>query len=77
MADDGLHGRASTQVALDGVGDAAFLAGDVDLHLAVGRRVVAAVAAVSDNAREAPASAEAKSCGRAGPRRPRTSLQGL
>jgi hypothetical protein len=35
-ADDRFDRRAPAQVALDGVGDAALLAGEVDLHLVVG-----------------------------------------
>ena len=50
MADDGFDGRASPQFALDGVGDAAPLAGDIDLKLHRRRRVVAAIASVGDDA---------------------------
>ena len=53
VADDGFDGRASPQFALDGVGDAALLAGDIDLEPLVGRGVVAAIAAVGDDAGEA------------------------
>ena len=53
VANDGLDGRAPAQVALDRLGDAPLLAGDGDLQLVVGRGVVAAVAAVGDDAGEA------------------------
>jgi hypothetical protein len=53
VADDRLDRRASAQVALDGAGGTALLAGDIGFHLAAGRRVVAAIAAVGDNAGEA------------------------
>jgi hypothetical protein len=52
-ADDVLDRRTSPQGALDGVGDAALLAGDIDLHLVVGRRAVAAMAALGNDAGEA------------------------
>ena len=50
VADDGLNGRAAAEFALDGVGDAPPRAGDVDLEPRVGRSVVAAIAAVGDDA---------------------------
>ena len=52
VADDRLDGGAAAQFALDGVGDAALLARDIDLEPHVGRRVVAAIAAVGDDAVE-------------------------
>ncbi len=53
VADDGFDRRAAAQVAFDGVGNAVSLAGDVDLEPLIGGRVVAAIAAVGDDAREA------------------------
>ena len=53
VANDRFDGRAATQLAFDGVGDAALLAGDIDFHLVVERGVVAAVAAVGDDASKA------------------------
>jgi hypothetical protein len=50
VADDGFDGRAAPQFALDSVGDATPLARDVDLEPHVGRSVVAAIAAVGDDA---------------------------
>ena len=50
VANDRLDSGSSPQFALDGVGDAAPLAGDMDLELHVGRSVVAAIAAVGDDA---------------------------
>ncbi len=43
---------AGAQVALDRLGDAAPLAADADLHFVVGLGVVAAVAAIGDDAGE-------------------------
>ena len=50
VADDGFDGRAPAQFALDGVVDATLLARDRDLEPHVGRSVVAAIAAVGDDA---------------------------
>ena len=50
VADDGFDGRAAAQFALDSVGDATPLARDIDLEPHVGRSVVAAIAAVGDDA---------------------------
>jgi hypothetical protein len=50
-ADDGFDRRAAAQIAFDGVGDAALLARDIDLEPIIGRRAVAAIAAVGDDAR--------------------------
>jgi hypothetical protein len=52
MADDRLDRRAAAEFSFDALGDSALLAGDVDLELVSGRRVVAAIAAVSDDAAE-------------------------
>ena len=53
VTDDRFDRRAAAELALDGFGDAASLAGDVDLELVIGRSVVAAIAAVGDDAGEA------------------------
>ena len=53
VADDGLDGRAAAQLALDRLADAAPLACDEDFELRLGRGVVAAIAAVGDDAGEA------------------------
>ena len=53
VANDRLDRRAPAQVAFDRLSDAALLAGNVDLHLVVGRGVVAAIAAIGDDAGEA------------------------
>ena len=50
VADDRLDGGAAAHLALDLRRDAALLAGDVDLELVIGRRVVAAIAGVGDDA---------------------------
>ena len=50
VTDDGFDCRAAAELAFDGLGDAASLAADVDLELVVGRGVVAAIAAVGDDA---------------------------
>ena len=52
MADDRLDRRTAAEFAFDRLGDAASLARDIDLELVVGRSVVAAIAAVGDDARE-------------------------
>ena len=52
VSDDGFDRRAAAEFAFDGLGDAASLARDIDLELVVGRGVVAAIAAVGDDARE-------------------------
>ena len=52
MADARLDGGAAAQLAFDRFGDAPLLAGDVDLELVLGRGVVAAIAAVGDDALE-------------------------
>ena len=49
-ADDRLDGRAALQLALDGLGDAAFLALDEDAEAVRQRRVAAAIAAINDGA---------------------------
>jgi hypothetical protein len=48
----GLDRGASAEFAFDCLGDAASLARDIDLELVVGRGVVAAIAAVGDDAGE-------------------------
>jgi hypothetical protein len=53
VADDRFDGGTAAQLAFDGLGDAASLAGDIDLELVVGRGVVAAIAAVGDDAGQA------------------------
>jgi hypothetical protein len=53
MPDDWLDGRAPSHLTLDVFGDAPLLAGNVDLEPVLGRRVVATIAAVDDNARQA------------------------
>ena len=50
--DDRFDRRAAAEFTFDGLGDAASLAGDVDLERVVGRGVVAAIAAVGDDASE-------------------------
>lgn len=50
MADHQFDGRAAAQLAFDGLGNAPFLARDRDLEAMLGRRVVAAIAAVGDDA---------------------------
>ena len=52
VTDDRFDRRAAAEFTFDGFGDAASLAGDVDLELVIGRSVVAAIAAVSDDAGE-------------------------
>ena len=52
VTDDRFDRRAAAQLTFDGFGDAASLAGDVDLELVIGRSVVAAIAAVGDDAGE-------------------------
>jgi hypothetical protein len=52
VSDDGPDRRAAPEFALDRFGDASLLAGDIDLELVVGRGVVAAIAAVGDDAGE-------------------------
>ena len=44
--------RTAAEFAFDRLGDAASLTRDIDLELVVGRSVVAAIAAVGDDARE-------------------------
>src|SRR5271170_3561350 len=51
VADDRFDGGASAQLAFDVFGDAPPLAGDIDLEAMIGRRIVAAVATVGDDAR--------------------------
>ena len=53
VTDDRFDRRAAAELALDGFGDAASLAGDVDLELVIGRSAVAAIAAVGDDAGKA------------------------
>ena len=53
VANDRFDRRAAAEFALDGLGDAASLAGDIDLERVVGRGVVTAIAAVGDDARKA------------------------
>ena len=53
VTDDRFDRRAAAESALDGLGEAASLAGDVDLELVIGRSVVAAIAAVGDDAGKA------------------------
>src|SRR3974390_695706 len=55
VADHGFDGRSASQFALDLFGDAPLLAGDVDLEAILRRGVVAAVAAVDDQTRQADA----------------------
>ena len=50
MSDDRFDCGASAEFTFDGLGDAASLAGNVDLELVVGRGVVAAIAAVGEDA---------------------------
>ena len=50
VSDDRFDRRAAAQLAFDRFGDPASLAGDIDLELVVGRGVVAAIAAVGDDA---------------------------
>jgi hypothetical protein len=50
VSDDRLDGGPMAEFAFDDLGDAASLARDVDLELVVGRCVVAAIAAVGDDA---------------------------
>ena len=50
VADDRFDGGTAAQLAFDGLGDAASLAGDIDPELVAGRGVVAAIAAVGDDA---------------------------
>jgi hypothetical protein len=49
MADDGLDSRSPSEGALDGGGQAALLAGDIDLEGLVLRRVVAAISGIGDD----------------------------
>jgi hypothetical protein len=49
----GLDGGTAAQLAFDGLGDAASLAGDIDPELVTGRGVVAAIAAAGDDAGKA------------------------
>lgn len=50
VADAGLDGGAATRVPLDRFGDAPLFARDIDLELMGGRRVVATIAVVGDDA---------------------------
>src|ERR1700730_15109601 len=52
VADDRLDGGPSPQLAFDALGDAALLAGDINLEAMRYRRVVTAIAAISDDAIE-------------------------
>ena len=52
VADAWLDGGSSSEVAFDRFGDAPLLAGDIDPELVLGRRVVAAIASVGDDARK-------------------------
>jgi hypothetical protein len=52
VADDRFDRRPAAEFAFDGLGDAMSLARDIDLELVVGRGVVAAIAAVGDDAGE-------------------------
>src|SRR6266516_864233 len=52
VADHGLDGGPSFELALDLRGEAALLAGGVDLEPVIGRRVVAAIAGIGDAAIE-------------------------
>ena len=52
VADDGLDGCTPSHVAFDLRGDAALLAGGVDFELVFGRRVVATVSGIGDDAIE-------------------------
>src|SRR3974390_1760919 len=54
-ADPRVDGRSASQFALDLLGDAPLLTGDVDLESVVRRRAVAAIAAVDDDTRQADA----------------------
>jgi hypothetical protein len=67
MTDARLDGGAAAQLAFDRFGDAPLLAGDVDLEPVVGRGVVAAIAAVGDDAREAGADLGRRSRGSPSP----------
>ncbi len=48
MADDGLDGGSASQIAFDGLSEAALLAGDEDPELVFLGRIVAAIAFVGD-----------------------------
>jgi hypothetical protein len=50
VSDDRFDCGASAEFTFDGLGDAASLAGNVDLKLHLGRSVVAAIASVGDDA---------------------------
>ena len=52
MSDDRFDRRTAAEFAFDGLGDATSLARDIDLKLVFGRGVVAAIAAVGDDAGE-------------------------
>ena len=52
VSDDRFDRRAAAEFAFDRLGEAASLARDIDLERAIGRSVVAAIAAVGDDARE-------------------------
>src|SRR5436189_1937006 len=52
MADDGLHGGPAVQFALDLWRPPSFLAGEEDPELVIGRRIVAALALVREDARD-------------------------
>jgi hypothetical protein len=52
VANDRFDRGAAAEFAFDGLGDAASLAGDIDLELVVGRGVVAAITAVGDDTRK-------------------------
>ena len=52
VANDRFDRGAATQFAFDGLGDAASLAGDINLELMTRRGVVTAIAAVGDDAGE-------------------------
>ena len=53
VSDDGLNGGAAPEVSLDGPGQAALHAGDIDLELLVLGGVVAAIAGIGDDLAEA------------------------
>jgi hypothetical protein len=53
VSDDRLDRRSAPEFAFDGLSDAASLAGDIDPELVVGRGVMAAIAAVGDDAGKA------------------------
>ena len=52
VSDDRFDRGSAVEFAFDRLGETASLAGDIDLELAIGRSVVAAIAGVGDDARE-------------------------